>query len=226
MRFVYENPDWPNFHWDRKALAPVLARAKEELLALQDLFFADSPAVRERTILETLCQDTMASSAIEGEGLNVLHVRALFADFLGFPESGATKARGCAREEGPARMQFDATQNPARLTKDRVLAWHAQLFGSGRQHVVAGSFRTPESGTMRIVSGYSGRERVHFVAPGAECLARELERFWAWLHDEDGVEGGQDLIVRAGVAHLWFVTIHPFEDGNGRVTRAISDHIP
>ena len=225
MRFVYENPDWPNFHWDRKALAPVLARAKEELLALQDLFFADSPAVRERTILETLCQDTMASSAIEGEGLNVLHVRALFADFLGFPESGATKARGCAREEGPARMQFDATQNPARLTKDRVLAWHAQLFGSGRQHVVAGSFRTPESGTMRIVSGYSGRERVHFVAPRAECLAKELDRFWAWLNDEDGVEGGQDLILRAGVAHLWFVTIHPFEDGNGRVTRAISDHI-
>lgn len=225
MRFVYENPDWPNFHWDRKALAPVLARAKEELLALQDLFFADSPAVRERTILETLCQDTMASSAIEGEGLNVLHVRALFADFLGFPESGATKARGCAREEGPARMQFDATQNPARLTKDRVLAWHAQLFGSGRQHVVAGSFRTPESGTMRIVSGYSGRERVHFVAPRAECLAKELDRFWAWLNDEDGVEGGQDLILRAGLAHLWFVTIHPFEDGNGRVTRAISDHI-
>ena len=225
MRFVYENPDWPNFHWDRKALAPVLARAKEELLALQDLFFADSPAVRERTILETLCQDTMASSAIEGEGLNVLHVHALFADFLGFPESGATKARGCAREEGPARMQFDATQNPARLTKDRVLAWHAQLFGSGRQHVVAGSFRTPESGTMRIVSGYSGRERVHFVAPRAECLARELDRFWAWLNDEDGVEGGQDFILRAGLAHLWFVTIHPFEDGNGRVTRAISDHI-
>ncbi len=225
MRFVYENPDWPNFHWDRKALAPVLARAKEELLALQNLFFADSPAVRERTILETLCQDTMASSAIEGEGLNVLHVRALFADFLGFPESGATKARGCAREEGPARMQFDATQNPARLTKDRVLAWHAQLFGSGRQHVVAGSFRTPESGTMRIVSGYSGRERVHFVAPRAECLARELDRFWAWLNDEDGVEGGQDFILRAGLAHLWFVTIHPFEDGNGRVTRAISDHI-
>lgn len=225
MRFVYENPDWPNFHWDRKALAPVLAREKEELLALQDLFFADSPAVRERTILETLCQDTMASSAIEGEGLNVLHVRALFADFLGFPESGATKARGCAREEGPARMQFDATQNPARLTKDRVLAWHAQLFGSGRQHVVAGSFRTPESGTMRIVSGYSGRERVHFVAPRAECLAKELDRFWAWLNDEDGVEGGQDFILRAGLAHLWFVTIHPFEDGNGRVTRAISDHI-
>ena len=225
MRFVYENPDWPNFHWDKKALAPVLARAKEELLALQDLFFAKSPAVRERTILETLCQDTMASSAIEGEGLNVLHVRALFADFLGFPESGATKARGCAREEGPARMQFDATQNPARLTQERVLAWHAQLFGSGRQHVVAGSFRTPESGTMRIVSGYSGRERVHFVAPRAECLAKELDRFWAWLNDEDGVEGGQDFILRAGLAHLWFVTIHPFEDGNGRVTRAISDHI-
>ena len=222
MGFVYENPDWPNFHWDRKALAPVLARAKEELLALQDLFFADSPAVRERTILETLCQDTMASSAIEGEGLNALHVRALLSDFLGFSDSGA-KARGCAREEGPARMQFDATQNPAQLTQERILGWHARLLGSGR--VLAGAFRTPESGVMRIVSGYSGREGVHFVAPGAECLARELERFWAWLHDEDGVEGGQDLIVRAGVAHLWFVTIHPFEDGNGRVTRAISDHI-
>lgn len=223
MRFVYENPDWPNFHWDKKALAPVLARAKEELLALQDLFFAKSPAVRERTILETLCQDTMASSAIEGEGLNGGSVRAILSDFLGFLDSGATKARGCAREEGPARMQFDATQNPAQLTQERILAWHARLLGTGR--VLAGAFRTPESGTMRIVSGYSGRERVHFVAPGAECLARELERFWAWLNDEDGVEGGQDLIVRAGVAHLWFVTIHPFEDGNGRVTRAISDHI-
>ena len=117
MRFVYENPDWPNFHWDKKALAPVLARAKEELLALQDLFFAKSPAVRERTILETLCQDTMASSAIEGEGLNEGSVRAILSDFLGFLDSGATKARGCAREEGPARMQFDATQNPRGLRK-------------------------------------------------------------------------------------------------------------
>lgn len=177
--------------------------------------------LRREASLGTLTDDVVKSSAIEGEHLDREEVRSSIARRLGMDCAGLIPA---SRDvEGVVDMMLDATRQFAKpLTKERLFDWHAALFPTGRsglRRITVGAWRTPESGPMQVVSGPMGREKVHFEAPAAERLDKEMRRFLDWL-DRDSE---MDPVIKAGMAHLWFVTIHPFEDGNGRIARAIGD---
>jgi len=177
--------------------------------------------LRAEANLSVLTSEVLNSSAIEGESLNPEEVRSSIARRLGLDVAGLPEPR---REvEGVVEMTLDATQNfDAPLTNERLLGWHASLFPTGRSgmsRITVGTWRPKEAGPMQVVSGLIGREKVHFEAPGAERLESEIARFLEWSNSHTAI----DPVLKAGIAHLWFVTIHPFEDGNGRIARAIGD---
>ncbi|MBV6499834.1 MAG: hypothetical protein CJBNEKGG_02297 [Prosthecobacter sp.] len=177
--------------------------------------------LRSEAKLSTLTADVVKSSAIEGEKLDVEEVRSSIARRLGLEHAGAAVA---SRDvEGIVEMMLDATQNYAQpLTSERLFGWHAALFPTGRSgmhKITVGAWRPVEAGAMQVVSGPIGREKVYFEAPSAEKLDHEMNMFLGWFEAANGI----DPVVKAGVAHFWFVTMHPFEDGNGRIGRAIMD---
>jgi Fic family protein len=177
--------------------------------------------LRSEANVATLTTDVVKSSAIEGETLDTEEVRSSIARRLGVDVGGVGKA---SRDvEGVVEMMLDATQQFERdLTRERLFGWHAALFPTGRSgtsRIAIGTWRPAEAGEMKVVSGPIGRETVHFVAPGAELIEMEMARFLDWFNRQPEA----DPVLRAGVAHFWFVTIHPFEDGNGRIARAIAD---
>lgn len=219
--YIWEEGDWPHFRWDGAALLQPLgvARRKQgELLgAMQGLGFE----LRQQAQLEALTEEVLKSSEIEGEQLDKDSVRSSIARQLGIEVAAADPED--RRVEGVVQMLLDATQRfDQPLTIDRLFGWQAALFPtgySGMRRVRTAAWRNDADGPMRVVSGGYGNERVHFEAPPADRVGAEMERFLEWYARRDQVEG----LVRAGLAHLWFVTIHPFEDGNGRVARAIAD---
>ena len=219
--YIYQNPDWPNFTWDSEALSSKLSalryRQGELLGRMKSLGFD----LRTEASLNTLTNDVVKSSAIEGEYLDPGEVRSSIARRLGI-ETGGLVPTG--REvDGVVEMTLDATQQHDReLTTERLHAWQATLFPTGRSGmrlITVGAWRTPEAGPMQVVSGPIGREKVHFEAPGAERLDTEMTQFLSWFNRAQAI----DPVLKAGLAHFWFVTIHPFEDGNGRIARAIAD---
>lgn len=221
MPFIHENPDWPELTWDSDELSPGLAalRYREGQLVgrMQGLGFD----LRQEASLKTLTDDVVKSSAIEGENLNPDEVRSSIARRLGLDVGGLVAS---SRDvEGIVEMMLDATQKFAEpLTDERLFGWHAALFPTGRsgmQKITVGNWRPEEAGAMQVVSGPYGREKVHFEAPAAERLQAEMGRFLEWFNTPSST----DPLLRAGIAHFWFVTIHPFEDGNGRIARAIAD---
>jgi Fic family protein len=171
--------------------------------------------------MEILALDVVKSGASEGEILDMAQVRSSLARRLGIDIGGLTPTN--RNVEGIVAVMLDATQRYAEpLTAERLCGWHAALFPMGyglTRRITVGAWRTPEAGSMQVVSGYVGRETVHFEAPAAERLDKEMERFLDWFNAPLDL----DPVLKAGIAHLWFVTIHPFEDGNGRVARAIAD---
>jgi len=176
---------------------------------------------RTEASLATLTNDVVKSSAIEGEILNPDEVRSSIARHLGMNAAGLPRA---GRDvDGIVEIMLDATQHYDKpLTEDRLLGWHAALFPTGRsgmKKIRVGAWRTGDADPMEVVSGPYGREKVHFVAPKGERLGDEMSLFLGWFNKAEGI----DPVIKAGVAHLWFVTIHPFEDGNGRIARAIAD---
>jgi Fic family protein len=177
--------------------------------------------LRSEAALTTVTSDIITSSAIEGESLDPEQVRSSVARHLGL-ETGGQVAVG-RDVEGIVEMMTDATRRYREpLTTERLCAWHAALFPtsrSGMSKITVGAWRTDERGPMQVLSGSMGREKVHFQAPSAERVDREIHCFLDWFNSEDRI----DPILKAGVAHLWFVTIHPFDDGNGRIARAIAD---
>jgi Fic family protein len=177
--------------------------------------------LRAEAVLTTLTQDVLTSSEIEGEALDQLRVRSSIARRLGMDIGALTPSD--RHTEGVVEMMLDATQKCVEsLTVERLFAWHAALFPTGRSgmtRIVVGRWRDDRSGPMRVVSGPVGRERVHFEAPAATRLEAEMAAFLAWFNGEAAL----DPVLRAALAHLWFVTIHPFDDGNGRIARAIAD---
>jgi Fic family protein len=177
--------------------------------------------LRQEAVLETLTEEVVKSSEIEGERLDAEQVRSSIARRLGMDVMGLKPVD--RNVEGVVEMMLDATRNYARpLSAERLLAWHASLFPSGRsgmRRIKVGAWRDDSSGPMRVVSGPVGRERVHFEAPAAGRLEPEVQAFLDWFN----ANAETDWVVKAGVAHLWFVTIHPFDDGNGRIARAIAD---
>ena len=177
--------------------------------------------LREEAVLDTLTVDVLKSSEIEGELLNPKEVRSSVARRLGMEISGLPDA---SREvEGVVEMMLDATQKYSDpLTKDRLCAWHAALFPTGRSgmhKILVGEWRMDEQGPMQVVSGPMGKEKVHYTAPEAQRLEDEMGRFIVWFNSDDSMEP----VIKSAVAHLWFVSIHPFDDGNGRIARAIAD---
>lgn len=202
-------------------MAPLLARVRHKqgrvLGRMEGLGFA----LRREASMTTIVADVVKSSAIEGEHLDLGEVRSSVARRLGMDVAGLPEASRSV--DAVVEMMLDATQGYERpLTASRLFGWHAALFPTGRSgmhSITVGAWRTAESGPMRVVSGPIGRETVHFEAPEASRVDAEMRRFLEWF--EAGSE--VDPLIRAAVAHLWFVTIHPFEDGNGRVARAIAD---
>ncbi|HCN75881.1 MAG TPA: DUF4172 domain-containing protein [Verrucomicrobiales bacterium] len=221
MTYIHEWADWPKLTWDAAKLSALLADVRHRQGRLLGRMEGLGFRLRSEAQLSTLTADVVKSSAIEGEKLDAEEVRSSIARRLGLEYAGAAVA---SRDvEGIVEMMLDATQNHAQpLTAERLFGWHAALFLTGRSgmhKITVGAWRPAEAGAMRVVSGPIGRETVHFEAPSAEKLDQEMRAFLDWFEAANGV----DPVVKAGVAHFWFVTIHPFEDGNGRIGRAITD---
>lgn len=222
MMWIHEQLNWPNLKLDHDILAVKLAdiRHRQGLLLgrMQSLGFE----LKREATLNTLTNDVVKSSAIEGEILNPEEVRSSIARRLGIDIAGLPPA---SRDvEAIVEMMMDATQNFSKpLTQDRLFDWHAALFPTGRSgmhRITVGHWRKLEAGPMQVVSGPIGHEKVHFEAPSAEKLENEMSAFIDWFEREDT---SIDPVLKAGIAHFWFVTMHPFEDGNGRIARAIGD---
>lgn len=219
--WIHEHHNWPNFTWDVKKLASKLANIRHRQGRLLGRMEGLGFEFKQEASLGTLTSDVVKSSAIEGENLNPQEVRSSIARRLGIDIAGITSVNQDV--EGIVQMMLDATQQSTKpLTKDRLFDWHAALFPTGRsgmRRITVGGWRSVESGPMQVVSGPIGREKVHFEAPNAEHLEHEMTGFLEWFESKDDT----DPVLRAGIAHLWFVTIHPFEDGNGRIARAVAD---
>lgn len=220
-KYIHQLPNWPKFQWDQKVLASPLAALRHRQGRFVGRMEALGFPLRSEAMLQTLTQDVVKSSEIEGEILDREQVRSSIARRLGIEIGALTPADRDV--EGIVEMMLDATQKyDEPLTEQRLFGWHAALFPTGRSgmHLITvGAWRDDSSGPMQVVSGAIGKERVHYEAPPAAKLAGEMKAFLDWFETKDGT----DPVLRTAIAHLWFVTIHPFEDGNGRIARAIAD---
>ena len=220
-KYIHQLKQWPDFVWDGDQIVSPLSglrhRQGKLLGKLEGLGFR----LREEATLDTLTQDVIKSSEIEGEQLPADQVRSSIARRLGIDIAGeVTVSRNV---EGVVEMMLDATQVYDRpLTVERLFGWHASLFPSGRSgmhKIRTGAWRNDAKGPMQVVSGAMGKERVHYEAPEAPRLSGEMSKFLKWFNATLSI----DVVLKAAIAHLWFVTIHPFDDGNGRIARAIAD---
>lgn len=219
--YIHEQAAWSRLHWHKERLVDLFAGVRYRQGRLIGQMEALGPALRQEAVLRTLTTDALKSSEIEGERLDAEQVRSSLARRLGMDIGALTPAD--RHVEGVVEMMLDATrQFDQPVTEERLLSWHAALFPAGRSGMTTirtGAWRDDATGPMQVVSGPVGRERVHFEAPAAGRIPAEMRLFLDWLQGE----AEADWVVRAGLAHLWFVTIHPFEDGNGRIARAIAD---
>lgn len=221
MMWIHEHQNWPNFTWNAEALAFKLADVRHRQGRLLGRMEGLGFELKREASLRTLTNDIVKSSAIEGKNLNPEEVRSSIARRLGVEIAGLVPTSHAV--EGIVEMMLDATQQfSSPLTRERLFDWHAALFPTGRSgmhRIRVGGWRTLETGPMQVVSGPIGRSMIHFEAPSADRLEKEMQTFLNWFGNGHDI----DPVLKAGIAHLWFVTIHPFEDGNGRIARAIGD---
>jgi len=219
--YIWQASDWPTWRFDLTALAQPLADVSRAQGLLMGRLVDVGMVLRDQASLSALTEDVVKTSEIEGEQLDVDSVRSSIARRLGV-DIGAL-APVDRHVEGVVEMVLDATANcHAPLTRDRLFGWHAALFPTGYSGMVrinVGGWRDDATGPMQVVSGPLGRQRVHFEAPPADRLEFETGRFLAW----DNSASNEPPLIKAGLAHLWFVTLHPFDDGNGRIARAVGD---
>ena len=222
MTYIYELDRWPAFRWSHEQLASRLAAVRHHqgrLIGRMEVLGFD---LRAEANLQTLTEEVVKSSEIEGEILDKEQVRSSIARRLGLDVGGLVRTD--RHVDGVVEMMIDATgKYDEPLTAERLFAWHAALFPTARngmKKITVGKWRTEASGLMQVVSGPIGSERVHFEAPSADRVADEISTFLEWFESPPSTV---DPVFTAAVAHLWFVTIHPFEDGNGRIARAIAD---
>ena len=219
--YIWQRSEWPAMTWDDGALAPLLARVAREQGRLLGRMEGLGFSLRSEAHLHTLTEDVVKSSEIEGERLDSDQVRSSIASKLGLDVGGVVRAD--RNVEGIVELMLDATGNSTeRLTRERLFAWHAALFPTGRSSMTkirVGNWRADRSGPMQVVSGPVGKQKVHFEAPPATRLPQEMKTFLTWFANP----GSTEPLLVAGLAHLWFVTVHPFDDGNGRIARAIAD---
>ncbi|MCX7198774.1 MAG: Fic family protein [Proteobacteria bacterium] len=218
---IWQSSEWPDWRYDLAALAQSLADASRAQGLLMGRLADVGMALRDQASLSALTEDVIKTSEIEGEQLDVESVRSSIARRLGV-NIGAL-APVDRHVEGVVEMVLDATANcNARVTRDRLFGWHAALFPTGYSGLVrinVGGWRDDATGPMQVVSGPLGRQRVHFEAPPADRLESETDRFIDWANSASN----EPPLIKAGLAHLWFVTLHPFDDGNGRIARAVGD---
>jgi Fic family protein len=220
--YIYQQPDWPHFTWDKETVMTVLLpihRAQGRLLGrMEALGFP----LNSEAQLQTLTLDVVKTSEIEGEVLDAAQVRSSLARRLGLDIAGLVPSD--RNVDGVVEMLLDATQRfDAPLTADRLFGWHASLFPSGRSgmhRITVGNWRIGDKGPMQVVSGAMGKEKMHFEAPDSSEVEHEMRAFLEWFEKP---QSPLDPILKSAIAHLWFVTIHPFDDGNGRMARAIAD---
>ncbi len=221
--YIHERAGWPGFRWDHALISTRLIDARHRQGRLMGRMEGLGFQLRAEAVLNTLTEEVLKSSEIEGETLDRDQVRSSIARRLGLDIGGLAPAD--RNVEGVVEMMLDATQHYAeQLTARRLFDWHAALFPTGRtgmSKIRVGAWRDDAKGPMQVVSGPVGKERVHYQAPAAERVRDEMKKFLGWFEKDDST----DLVLKAGVAHLWFVTIHPFDDGNGRIARAITDMI-
>ncbi|MBO3278242.1 Fic family protein [Pseudomonas schmalbachii] len=222
-RWIWQQPDWPRFHWRAERLAPLLRECAQAQGRLLGMVGATGSELAAQSELDVLLQNILTSSAIEGEQLNVGSVRSSLARRLGLEQSA--DGRVSPRSEGLAELMLDATQHFERpLDEQRLLHWHALLFPEQDEllprRIHVGALRGEEP--MQVVSGRLDSPTVHFEAPPRDGLERQLNDFLDWFASSRS-DASLDPLLRAGIAHFWFVTLHPFDDGNGRLTRAITD---
>lgn len=219
--YIHELTEWPRFRWSQDTLLQRLSAVRHRQGRLIGRMESMGFSSRAEAVLNTLTLDVLKSSEIEGEILEKILVRSSIARHLGI-DIGAL-AQTDRNVDGVVEMILDATQNYVQpLTKERLFRWHSLLFPANEHRlgkIKVGAWRDDAGGPMQVISGPFGRERVHFEAPAATRIEQEMAAFFDWFNSDDGT----DLVLRAGIAHLWFVTIHPFEDGNGRIARAIAD---
>jgi Fic family protein len=217
-KYIYQYKLWPNFTWDDNEINVILGKVRHLQGKISGQMSALGFSIKEETMLTTLTLDVLKSSEIEGELLNYEQVRSSIARKLGIAYDGVVYSD--RNVDGVVEMMLDATQNYKNLvTDERLFGWHAALFPtgwSGMVRIETGVYRKDE---MQIVSGPMGKERVHFLAPSHEVVQTEMNVFLNWLNTDNKL----DAVLKSAVAHFWFIIIHPFDDGNGRIARALSD---
>jgi Fic family protein len=221
VTYIHQREDWPKFRWNTDVLAGRLAAVRHRQGRLFGRMEALGFDLRAEAVLQTLTEDVLKSSEIEGELLDKEQVRSSIARRLGMDVGALSPVDH--NVEGIVEMMLDATQNyQTSLSDERLFSWHVALFPTGRSgmtRIVVGRWRNEASGPMQVVSGPLSREKVHYEAPVAGRLVNEMAAFLDWFNSDPPL----DPVLKAAIAHLWFVTIHPFDDGNGRIARAIAD---
>lgn len=221
--YIHQHENWPDLTWDDAAVTSLLSDVRHSQGRLLGQMDALGFILRQEATLATLTQDVLKTSEIEGEKLDTQQVRSSIARRMGIEVAALPLVD--RNVEGIVDVMLDATRRYREpLDEARLFGWHAALFPTGRsgiQGITVGNWRTDASGPMQVVSGAYGRERVHFEAPSHDRLKTEMTRFLTWLNGTPAT----DLVLMSALAHFWFVTIHPFDDGNGRIARAIADMI-
>ncbi len=219
--YIHNSINWPNFTWENETFINLLSTARNlqgRLIGRMESLGFD---LKNEALLDTLTLDVLKSTEIEGEVLNPEQVRSSIAQRLGMETAGYIGSN--RNVDGMVDMMIDATHNCFKpLTSNRIFDWHAALFPLGRKglfKITVANWRTGKTGPMQVVSGTIGKEKNHFQAPDAKRIETEMKHFLKWFNEINEI----DLVIKAAVAHLWFVTIHPFQDGNGRITRALTD---
>ena len=220
--YIHQLANWPRFTWNQEKLLPLLSAVRHRQGRLLGRMESLGFGLKAEATLQTITLDVLKSSEIEGELLDAAQVRSSIARRLGMDVAGMIPAD--RNVEGVVEMMLNATQHfKEPLIDERLFGWHAALFPTGRsgmQKIITGAWRNNTSDDpMQVVSGPMGKEKVHYQAPAAELLADEMNHFINWFNTEMNIEP----VLKVAIVHFWFVTIHPFDDGNGRIARAIAD---
>ncbi len=223
IAYIHQKDHWPNFTWQNEEILNLLSEARNLQGRLMGKMESLGFDLRNEALLDTITLDVLKSSEIEGEYLHPDQVRSSIARRLGMEIAGAVQSD--RNVDGIVEMMLDATQNCFEpLTAERLFDWHAALFPTGRSgmyKITVGDWRKDTAGPIQVVSGAIGKEKVHFQAPDSILVEKEMNQFLDWLNHNLKT----DLVLKAAIAHLWFVTIRPFEDGNGRIARALTDRL-
>ena len=219
--YIHQQNEWPTFSWDNEQILLSLGTVRNMQGKIMGRMESLGFDLRKEAELDTLTQDVLKSTEIEGELLNPDQVRSSIARRLGLEISGSVESD--RNVDGMVDMMMDAMQHFDKpLTSDRLFNWHSALFPAGRSgmyKITVADWRNDSTGPMQVVSGAMGKEKVHYQAPDSSLIKSEMVRFIDWFNNENNI----DLVLKASIAHLWFVTIHPFDDGNGRITRTLTD---